>query len=89
VLAELPALEIALLVGSYAQAWHLGDKRGTTVSETVADWRRIVKESEGPRLWPLPHPSWRNNAWLKQNPWFDAELIPQLREEIRGTLARG
>ncbi|MBU1210406.1 MAG: uracil-DNA glycosylase family protein [Alphaproteobacteria bacterium] len=78
VLDELPSLQAALLVGRYAQAWHLGPRNRRTLSETVAGWRQFDREG-GPRMVPLPHPSWRNNAWLKRNPWFEAELLPDLR----------
>ena len=82
VLYELPELEVALLVGRYAQVWHLADCRGAALSETVADWRRITAQTSKPQFWPLPHPSWRNNSWLKKNPWFEAELLPQLQHAI-------
>jgi uracil-DNA glycosylase len=78
----LPQFEVVLLVGGYAQAWHL-DNRGLTLSDTVADWRAIISKPGIPRYWPLPHPSWRNNSWLKQRPWFDGELLPALRRDVR------
>jgi uracil-DNA glycosylase len=90
VIAAMPALELLLVVGTYAQSWHLGSLARPTLTETVADWRAIMAASArkaGPRIVPLPHPSWRNNAWIKRNPWFEAELLPVLREEVRRTLA--
>jgi uracil-DNA glycosylase len=66
-----------LLVGSYAQAWHLKARRKATVSDTVKAFRDY-----GPDLVPLPHPSWRNNAWITKNPWFAEELLPQLRKRV-------
>ncbi|MEZ5923476.1 MAG: uracil-DNA glycosylase family protein [Hyphomicrobiaceae bacterium] len=87
VLAELPNLELVLLVGQYAQRWHLGDlAAGRSLTETVADWRHIYNLERRPRLLPLPHPSWRNNAWIRRNPWFDAELLPALRRVCRRLL---
>ena len=75
VLAELSP-RLTLLVGGHAQRWHLGCKTGVT--QTVADWRRYA-----PDCFPLPHPSWRNTGWLKRNPWFEAELLPELRARIK------
>lgn len=80
VLAALPQIELVLAIGLYAQAWHLG--AGAKLSETVADWRAILSAPRRPGVLPLPHPSWRNNAWLKRNPWFEADLVPALRLEV-------
>lgn len=77
VLARLPAVELVLLIGSYAQKRYLGAARARTMSATVAAWRDHL-----PRYLPLPHPSWRNTAWLARNPWFEAELVPQLRQRV-------
>ncbi len=74
-LAELPNLELTLVIGKYAHDWHL-DKR-KTVTEHVKDW-----EALWPQVVPLPHPSPRNNMWLRRNPWFEAELIPRLRARV-------
>ena len=73
----LPRAGLTLLIGQYAQRWHLGAGRGKSVTETVRDWR-----AHGPGLVPLPHPSWRNTAWLRKNPWFDREVVPWLRAEV-------
>ena len=80
--ALLPQLELVLLVGMYAQRWHLGAEAGPSLGETVRDFRRVLGLPGRPRFLPLPHPSWRNNAWLKRNPWFEAELLPVLRREV-------
>jgi len=80
-LAALPSVELTLLVGSYAQAWALGD--GGTLGARVRNWRAHLPE----RL-VLPHPSWRNTAWLKRNPWFEAEVTPYLRDRVRVILER-
>ncbi len=79
----LPNIELILAVGAYAQAFHLGDKRGKTLRDTMLAWRTHLGVSQTPRVFPLPHPSWRNNAWLKKNPWFEEELLPVLRREVR------
>lgn len=84
--AALPQIELALVVGSYAQAFHLGEEVGGSLQETMLNWRRYLKRKQRPRILPLPHPSWRNNAWLTKNPWFEAELVPVLRREVRKLL---
>ncbi|WP_186418907.1 uracil-DNA glycosylase family protein [Bosea sp. CS1GBMeth4] len=82
VLAALPHLELVLVIGRYAQAWHLGPKAAADLTATVADWRSIFAQERRPRILPLPHPSWRNNGWLRKQPWFEAELVPVLRAEV-------
>lgn len=77
VLTRLKKVELTLLVGSYAQAWHLKGRRKATVSDTVKAYRDY-----GPEYLPLPHPSWRNNAWITKNPWFVEELLPHLRKRV-------
>jgi uracil-DNA glycosylase len=84
----LPNLELVLLVGFYGQRWHLGADVQPTLGATVRDFRRIVARPGQPRFFPLPHPSWRNNAWLKANPWFEAELLPVLKAEVAAVLRR-
>ena len=69
-----------LLIGGYAQAWHLGAGR---VTDRVRDWRAHAARG----IWCLPHPSWRNTGWLKRNPWFEAEAVPALRAAVREALA--
>lgn len=80
VMEALPKLDLILLVGGAAQRWHLNTRQNVT--DTVAGWR-----DHAPRVFPLPHPSWRNTAWLKRNPWFTAELLPALRTQITEVLA--
>ncbi|CAM5770054.1 uracil-DNA glycosylase family protein [Bosea minatitlanensis] len=82
VFAAMPQIELVLAIGRYAQDWHLGAPKGRGLTETVADWRGLLARPARPRVLPLPHPSWRNNAWLRQNPWFEAELVPVLRQEV-------
>ena len=81
-------LDLVLLIGQYAQAWHLGDAFKGGLTETVRRWREILSQAHKPRVLPLPHPSWRNNGWLKKNPWFEAELLPVLQGEIRALLSQ-
>ena len=83
-LAHLPKLRLALLIGSYAQAYYLGDRRKSTLTDTVRAWREYL-----PCCIPLPHPSPRNQMWLKRNPWFAGEVIPFLRRTIQQVLEGG
>ncbi|NGM50342.1 uracil-DNA glycosylase family protein [Caulobacter sp. 602-2] len=83
-LDRLPKVELTLLVGGYAQAWALGDAMKPSMTETVAAWSEYVAHG----VLPLPHPSWRNTAWLKRNPWFEDEVTPYLRRRVAGILAR-
>ena len=85
-LARVRELELVLLVGGYAQRWHLGLEASASLTGTVRNWRQIFERRGPPRYVPLPHPSWRNNAWLKANPWFEAELLPRLRQDVRRLL---
>ncbi len=71
-------LRLTVLVGGYAQAWHLGAAAKKGVTATVAKWR-----DHAPTVFPLPHPSWRNTAWLRKNPWFGTEVLPVLRARVR------
>jgi len=77
VFAQLPKLELVLLVGQYAQRWHLEKRRRENLTETVRAWRSYL-----PQALPLPHPSWRNTGWLKKHPWFEEELVPELRARV-------
>jgi len=77
-----PRVELVLLIGLYAQAYYLKDRRKTTLTETVAAWRDYM-----PDFLPLPHPSWRNTGWLKKHPWFESELLPVLRKRVRALVA--
>jgi uracil-DNA glycosylase len=79
--AALPEFKLTILIGGYAQKWHLGARNGESLTQTVKAWRNYA-----PRYIPLPHPSWRNNAWLKKNPWFDRDLLPYLRGRVRRSL---
>ena len=78
--AAMPDIRLTLLVGSYAQAYHLGKGK---LEDRVRDFQRFL-----PTWFPLPHPSWRTLAWAARRPWFEAETIPALREAIARTLNR-
>jgi len=86
-LAMMPQIELVLVIGIHAHQFHLG--RGKSMTDTVAQWRTILDGSCRPRVLPLPHPSWRNSGWLKRNPWFDAELLPELQSLVRSLLQPG
>ncbi|MFZ6862939.1 uracil-DNA glycosylase family protein [Undibacterium sp. Ji67W] len=77
VLALLPKIELTLVIGQYAMAWHLQDNGKTNVTQQVLDWKK-----SWPHVLPLPHPSPRNNIWLKQNPWFSEQVLPALKEQV-------
>ena len=79
ILENFQNLKLKLLVGSFAQKWHLDTN--FTVTNVVKDWRLYT-----PEILPLPHPSWRNRAWVKKNFWFEKELVPVLRNKVRGIL---
>jgi uracil-DNA glycosylase len=68
-------------VGSYAQAYYLKEKRKQSLGETVRAYREYL-----PEFFPLPHPSWRNLAWLKRNPWFEKHVIPALRKRVNALM---
>lgn len=76
VMQALGEVPLTVLVGGHAMSWHLGRK--APVTETVAVWR-----DHAPGRFVLPHPSWRNTAWLKKHPWFEAELLPALRNRVQ------
>jgi uracil-DNA glycosylase len=80
-LAQMPDLKLTLVIGQYAQKWHLPDTHYKTLTELVKDWR-----SFSPSIIPLPHPSPRNNIWLKKNPWFAESLLPELSKRVGDTL---
>jgi uracil-DNA glycosylase len=82
ILRELRAVTLTLVIGQYALEWHLGSRAKATLTETVQAWREF-----SPKLWPLPHPSPRNNIWLKKNPWFACDVLPELRKQVAETLS--
>jgi len=76
-----------LLVGGYAQSWHMGAARGPTLTETVRNWDPGSLKTQHPAFIPLPHPSWRNTGWLKKNPWFEERVLPVLKREVAARLS--
>lgn len=85
-MATMPQIDLVVAIGLYAQGWHLGAARARSLTETVMNWRAVFDASAVPRVLALPHPSWRNTGWLKRNPWFEMDLLPFLRAEIRRRL---
>jgi uracil-DNA glycosylase len=81
-LAVLPDIRLTVVLGLHAQRWHLGERCGKRLTDTVADWRQ-----HWPDLLPLPHPSPRNIAWLKRRPHVERDILPALRERVAGLLS--
>ena len=79
VLAQLPNLELTLVIGQYAKAYHLPGSG--SVTETVQAWQRYW-----PDVVPMPHPSPRNTLWLRRNPWFEEDVIPMVKERVKTLL---
>ena len=79
-ISSLPNLSLTLVIGQYAQAWHLPVQH-KSLTETVRHWADYE-----PNVLPLPHPSPRNNIWLKRNPWFVREVLPELKARVNSGL---
>lgn len=86
--AQLPQVTLLLAIGGYAQRWHFGAAaaRGG-VTQTVLQWRELYGADPSLKRYPLPHPSWHNNRWIKSHPWFEAELLPSLQADVRDALS--
>lgn len=82
VMVAMPQIELILAIGQYAQAYHLGERRKKSMTETVQNWRTYFQGNAGVAVLPLPHPSWRNTSWLRKNPWFEQEVLPTLRQHV-------
>ncbi len=82
ILEQLSQVELIIAVGGYAQHWHLANKSGKTLTDTVKHWQKYYVNST-PAVIPIPHPSPRNNIWLKKNPWFEKDVIPVLQSQIK------
>ena len=80
-LEQLNNIQLTIIVGQYAQAWHLDQGSKVNLTEIVMAWREYW-----PKVIPLPHPSPRNNIWLKKNPWFVEEVLPTLRRKVKSVL---
>lgn len=83
--ALMPRIETVIVVGSYARAYHFAragfsDRLRAPLTQSVQNWRDFAQLQ--PRLFPLPHPSWRNSGWLKRNPWFERDVLPPLRASV-------
>ncbi len=81
--ALMPEVKLTLLIGQYAQAYYLKDKRKATLGETVRAWKEYLPLG----YFPLVHPSPRNRLWLKRNPWFEKKVVPELRRAVKRALA--
>lgn len=79
-LAHMPRIELIVCLGAHAMRWHMGEAWHGAVDQAVKNWRGGLRLS--PAVMPLPHPSWRNSGWLKRNPWFGTELLPELRARV-------
>ncbi len=84
-MAQIPHVELVVCLGAHAMRWHMGSLFPGSVDRAVGNWRAGLGLS--PPVMPLPHPSWRNSGWLNRNPWFAAELLPELRTRVAGILA--
>ena len=82
ILDKMPERRLTLLIGRYAQAWFLQSDKKATLTETVKNWKEYQ-----PEYFVLPHPSPRNNIWLKKNPWFKKKLVPKLAKKVKGLIA--
>jgi len=80
-LEQLPKIRLTIIVGQYAQAWHLKTANKANLTETVMAWKDYWPEAI-----PLPHPSPRNNIWLKRNPWFEEQILPSLKRRVKAVL---
>ncbi|TMN71725.1 uracil-DNA glycosylase [Pseudoalteromonas sp. S1727] len=80
-LAALPNIKLTIVLGKYAQAYHLPQTKHLSLTELVKSWREYW-----PTILPLPHPSPRNNIWLSKNPWFEQEVVPQLAQAVQSIL---
>ncbi len=85
VMEHLSEVRLILLIGLYAQRWHLGPARKKSLTDTVHSWREYADAFDPPVL-VLPHPSWRNNKWLKDHQWFETEILPHLQRQVKDLL---
>ncbi len=80
-ITQMPQVKLILLIGGYAQKWHLPETGKLSVTARVENWR-----DHAPEIFPLPHPSWRNTGWIKKHPWFETDLLPVLRKRVSSLL---
>ena len=81
ILATLPNIDLNLIIGRYAIDWHAPEHSKSSVSEAAKDWK-----AHWPHRLILSHPSPRNNRWLKTNPWFEGEILPQLQARVANVI---
>lgn len=84
-------IELVLVIGGYAQTYHMPMHKKPSVTDTVAGWKSTLEigrlsNSRPYAVFPMPHPSWRNTGWLKKNPWFEEQALPTLRKRIQALL---
>lgn len=79
---QMDSVELFILIGSYAQAYYLNDRTEKNLTETVRNFEAYL-----PTYFPLPHPSPRNSFWLRKNPWFEKDILPQLRNQVQNILS--
>jgi len=77
----MPQIELKIVIGAYALDFHLGSQQSKMLTQTVQRWREFM-----PTHLPLPHPSPRNNIWLKRNPWFESDVVPELQSRVQSLL---
>ena len=77
ILGKIPQIKLTLLIGQYSQQWFLNGTKKNTLTKTVKSWKEYQ-----PKYFVLPHPSPRNNIWLKKNPWFEKQLVPKLKKKV-------
>ncbi len=77
-LQQMPKVELVILIGMYAQKYYLKEKAKQTLTKTVKDFKTYL-----PYYFPLPHPSPRNRFWLSKNPWFEVEVLPELKKKVK------
>ena len=78
ILGKIPQIKLTLLIGQYSQQWFLNGTKKNTLTKTVKSWKEYQ-----PKYFVLPHPSPRNNIWLKKNPWFEKQLVPKLKKKVK------
>jgi uracil-DNA glycosylase len=82
-LARMPGIQLTLVIGQFAQTWHLHDTAKATLTDTVQAW-----QDYWPDILPLPHPSPRNNIWIRRNAWFEKDVLPSLSRRVEGVLGK-
>ncbi|CAM3169827.1 uracil-DNA glycosylase family protein [Leuconostoc rapi] len=76
-IAEMPNIKLTILIGAYAQRYYLPIDKKETITHVISEYRIFL-----PKYFPIVHPSPRNNIWLKKNPWFEADVVPELRRQV-------